>query len=140
MNPAIIALLGFVLWTILLGLWVVSIRSFKVLKGEKKSNEFPGGIQHGSDFYWRLNRAHVNCIENLPLFATLVLIGSFAGVLDSTFALVCEVILVARILQTTAHLSSGSALAVNVRFTGFLIQYGSFLCLLWQILHKSGTV
>lgn len=140
MNPAVIALLGFVAWTLILGIWVVSIRSIKVLMGEKKSNEFPSGIQHGSDFYWRLNRAHVNCIENLPLFGVLVLIGAFAGVIDATFILVSQIVLGARIVQTLAHISSGSVLAVNVRFTGFIVQYGSFACLLWQILHKSGVV
>ncbi|AOP36131.1 MAPEG family protein [Leptospira tipperaryensis] len=140
MNPAIIALIGFTAWTILLGIGVISIRTFKVLKGEKKSNEFPSGIQHGSNFYWRLNRAHVNCVENLPIFATLVLIGAFVGVLDSTFAMVSQIILGARLIQTAAHLSSGSDIAVNVRFTGFVVQYGSFICLIWQILHKSGIV
>ncbi|TGM53136.1 MAPEG family protein [Leptospira adleri] len=140
MNPAIIALIGFATWTILLGVGVIGIRTFKVLKGEKKSNEFPSGMEHGSGFYWRLNRAHVNCVENLPIFATLVLIGAFVGVLDSTFALVCQIILGARLVQSLAHLSSGSEMAVNVRFTGFVTQYGSFICLIWQILHKSGTL
>ncbi|MBM9501107.1 MAPEG family protein [Leptospira sp. 201903071] len=140
MNPAIIALIGFTIWTILLGIGVISIRTFKVLKGEKKSNEFPSGVQHGSNFYWRLNRAHNNCIENLPIFATLVLIGAFIGVLDSTFAFVSQIVLGARLIQSLAHLSSGSEMAVNIRFTGFVVQYGSFLYLFWQILRKSGTI
>ncbi|RHX88329.1 MAPEG family protein [Leptospira stimsonii] len=140
MNPAIIALIGFAIWTIFLGIGVISIRTFKVLKGEKKSNEFPSGVEHGSSFYWRLNRAHVNCVENLPIFATLVLIGAFVGVLDSTFALVAKVILGARLVQTVAHLSSGSEIAVNIRFTAFVTQYGSFLSLIWQILHNSGMI
>lgn len=126
MNPAIIALLGFIFWTLFLGLGVVSIRSFKVLTGSNKSNEFPAGIKHGSEFYWRLNRAHINCIENLPVFGILVLIGVFAGVLDNRFELVTQIILGARIFQTLSHLSSGSVLAVNARFTGFMIQYGCF--------------
>ncbi|TGK34339.1 MAPEG family protein [Leptospira gomenensis] len=140
MNPAILALLGFIVWTLVLGLWLVSIRSLKVLMGKNKSNEFPAGIKHGTEFYWRLNRAHTNCLENLPLFAALVLTGAFAGILDSTFALVCEIVLGARILQSITHISSGSEMAVNVRFTGFVVQYGSFLCLLWQILRKTGTI
>ncbi|EQA52593.1 MAPEG family protein [Leptospira kmetyi serovar Malaysia str. Bejo-Iso9] len=140
MNPAIVALLGFLLWTLILGLWLVSIRTFKVLIKEKQSNEFPAGIKHGSEFYWRLNRAHVNCIENLPIFGSLVLIAAFTGVLDETFALVSQIVLGARIFQTLSHLSSGSVLAVNARFTGFVTQYGCFGFLLWQILHKSGIV
>ncbi|EMY75965.1 MAPEG family protein [Leptospira weilii serovar Ranarum str. ICFT] len=140
MNPAIIALLGFVFWTLLLGLCVVGIRSFKVLTGTNKSNEFPAGIKHGSEFYWRLNRAHLNCIENLPIFAVLVLIAAFAGVLDETFELAAKIVLGARIFQTLAHLSSGSVLAVNARFTGFIVQYGSFTYLLWHIVRKTGIV
>lgn len=92
MHPAIIALLGFVSWTLVLGLWLVSIRSFKVLMGTNKSDEFPAGIKHGSEFYWRLNRAHLNCIENLPLFGVLVLVGAFTGVLDGTFGLVSQIV------------------------------------------------
>ncbi|EMN02885.1 MAPEG family protein [Leptospira noguchii str. 1993005606] len=140
MNPAIIALLGFIFWTLFLGLGVVSIRSFKVLTGSNKSNEFPAGIKHGSEFYWRLNRAHINCIENLPVFGILVLIGVFAGVLDNRFELVTQIILGARIFQTLSHLSSGSVLAVNARFTGFMIQYGCFLYLLWHILYSTQII
>jgi hypothetical protein len=39
-----------------------------VLTGVKKANEFPSGVPHGGDGYWRLNRAHMNCLENLPIF------------------------------------------------------------------------
>ncbi len=139
-HPAIIALLGFVSWTLALGFSLVSIRSFKVLMGTNKSDEFPAGIKHGSEFYWRLNRAHLNCIENLPLFGVLVLVGVFAGVLDETFGLVSQIVLGARIFQTLAHLSSGSVFAINARFTGFIVQYGSFAYLLWHILHNTGIV
>ncbi|AVV50866.1 MAPEG family protein [Leptospira santarosai serovar Shermani str. LT 821] len=139
-HPAIISLLGFVFWTLALGFSLVSIRSFKVLMGTNKSDEFPAGIKHGSEFYWRLNRAHLNCIENLPLFGVLVLVGVFAGVLDETFGLVSQIVLGARIFQTLAHLSSGSVFAINARFTGFIVQYGSFAYLLWHILHNTGIV
>jgi len=42
---------------------VVLLGGLEVLAGRKRLNEFPGGVQHGSDRYWRLYRAHANAIR-----------------------------------------------------------------------------
>ncbi|TGK12106.1 MAPEG family protein [Leptospira fletcheri] len=134
MYDSLHALLSFTGWTLLLGLGVILFRVSQVLAGKKKSNEFPAWIQHGSDFYWRLNRAHLNCLENLPVFAVLVFAGAILDPDQAIFDLLAWIVFAARILQTCAHLSGGGVWPVNVRFTGFFLQYVSFGSMLLLLL------
>ena len=46
---------------------------------------FAAGVPHGSDAYWRLNRAHLNTLENLPIFAAIVLSGWVVGMESAMF-------------------------------------------------------
>jgi uncharacterized MAPEG superfamily protein len=116
-------LVGFVAWTLVLLSGLAVARVSQVLSGHRKANEFPSGVPHGGDAYWRLNRAHLNCVENLPLFGAVVLVASVAGVVAPALDTLARVYLGARVGQSLAHLSSGSVVAVNVRFTFFLIQF-----------------
>ena len=126
-------LLGFVAWTLVLLLGVGFTRVGAVLRGEKRANEFPSGVPHGGDAYWRLNRAHMNCVENLPLFASVVLVATVAGVKVALLDTLARVYLAARVGQSVTHVSSGSVMAVNVRFTFFLVQIGCLVGFLLTI-------
>jgi len=64
----------------------------------------------------------MNCVENLPIFAAVVLAGRLLELPDEPFGLVALAVLGARVLQTSAHLLSGSTLAVNVRFCFYAVQ------------------
>ena len=68
MTVPLWCLLGYVAWTLLLLLGIGAARSAQVLTGARRANEFPAGERHGGDAYWRLNRAHLNCLEFIPLF------------------------------------------------------------------------
>lgn len=138
MTPPLYALVGFALWTLLLvfagiGAWRVK----QVVVDKRRPNSFPSGQPHGPDWYQRMNRAHMNCVENLPIFASLVLVGHVAGVRDPTFDTLALAYFGARIGQTLAHLSSGRSLVVNIRFTFFLAQV---ICAAWMgwILLRAG--
>jgi len=135
MTPPLYALVAFALWTLLLVFLGVGVWRVKrvVLDGERP-NSFPSGQPHGPDWYQRVNRAHMNCVENLPIFAALVLVGHVAGVRDATFDLLAQVYVGARVGQTLAHLASGRSLVVNVRFTFFLVQLGCALGMGWILL------
>jgi hypothetical protein len=130
MTPPLWALVGWVAWTMLLVSAVVGTRGLEMLAGRKKSNEFPSGTPHGSERYWRLNRAHANSVENLVLVATLVMVGTLAHVESRAFTLLPVVALGARVGQSLAHIWSSSVMTVNVRFTFFLAQY---ICFAWMI-------
>ncbi len=126
MTTPLWCLLGFVVWTLVLLLALGVARVSQVLTGKAAPTSFTAGVPHGSDTYWRLNRAHLNCLENLPLFASVVLIATFGGVHAPILDTMARTYLGARVGQSLAHLSSGGALAVNVRFAFFLLQ---FVCL-----------
>nr|WP_232374145.1 MAPEG family protein [Leptospira chreensis] len=126
-------MIGFTLWTLGLGVSLTSFRSVLVLLGKKKSNEFPAGIQHGTDFNWRLNRAHLNSLENLPLFLAVVFLTANLGMIDSFVNQAGIVILGARVLQSLTHLISTSVLAVNIRFTFYTIQIVTYIVLLVRL-------
>ena len=133
METIYFTLIGFALWTLGLGVSLTTYRSILVLLGKKKSNEFPAGIQHGSDFNWRLNRAHFNSLENLPIFLTVVYLTSSFGMIDSFVNQAGFVILGARVLQSLTHLTSTSVLAVNVRFTFYMVQVVTYIILLVRL-------
>ena len=123
-------LVGFAAWAVLLVVAIALYRVAQVLTGQKRANEFPSGMQHGGDRYWRLNRAHMNAVENLPIFAALVLTASILHVDVLKWA---EVALVARIVQSVVHVSSGSVMAVNLRFTAFVTQVACYAGMIWTL-------
>lgn len=127
MPAPLACLLLFTAWTIVLLLSIGAGRVWRVMTAGASPADFPAGVPHGSDRYWRLNRAHLNCLEFLPMFAAVVLTGAVLGVTEGTVATLAEVIVVARVGQSLAHISSGSALAVNVRFTFFFVQLVSLI-------------
>ncbi|EMJ87964.1 MAPEG family protein [Leptospira meyeri] len=133
METIYLTLIGFALWTLGLGVFLTTYRSILVLIGKKKSNEFPAGIQHGTDFNWRLNRAHLNSLENLPLFLTVVFLTASFGKIDNFVNQAGLVILGARILQSLTHLTSTSVWAVNIRFTFYMIQIVTYIVLLVRL-------
>jgi len=132
-EPIYLALILFTLWTLGLGVTLITYRSVQVLLGKKKSNEFPAGIQHGSDFNWRLNRAHLNSLENLPLFVAVVFLTVSLGKVNEFVNQAGFVILGARVLQSLTHLIGTNVLAVNIRFTFYMIQIITYIVLLIQL-------
>lgn len=138
MTTPLYGLVGYAAWTMFLVVLIVGARGAQVFSGKKKVNEFPGGVQHGGDAYWRLYRAHANTVENLPIVAILVLVGTLVHVYTGTFNALPLVALAARVVQSLVHIASGSVMAVNVRFTAFLTQYVCFAWMLVEILRAAG--
>lgn len=127
MTIPLYALIGFVFWTVFLVLAIGASRVSQVVAGKAGPTSFPAGQPHGTDMYWRLNRAHLNCIENIPLFAAVVLAGHVSGHSAGSFATLAQVYMAARVAQSLTHISSGSVVAINVRFGFFATQ---IVCLL----------
>ncbi|MFP3944485.1 MAG: MAPEG family protein [Alphaproteobacteria bacterium] len=140
MNLTILGLLIFGLWTLFLALIVVVWRATKVIGGQTPADGFPSGERHGSDAYWRVNRAHMNALENLPLFATVALAGVVMDVADLSFGTLALIVAAARIVQSSVHLRSGSVKAVNLRFTAYVVQ---LICIGWMavdVIIKAGLI
>jgi|HubBroStandDraft_6_1064221.scaffolds.fasta_scaffold228585_2 uncharacterized MAPEG superfamily protein len=136
--PSIAPLIFYTLWTITLVLMVGADRVQLVLRGEMKLNNVTPGAPHGPDSYWRLNRAHMNAVENLPIFATIVLSAYIVGMGTATFNLLATIVVCARIVQSVIHILSGSATAISFRFATFGVQ---LICEVWMailVLHQGG--
>lgn len=123
MSPTLMALLGFLAWTLLLLVWMEAIRSWLVLTRAVPANGFQPDNANLAPFMQRLARAHANCLEGLPLFGGLLLVAVVAGKAAVTDPL-AYVFLAARVLQSLIHLASLSSLAVTLRFSAFAVQMG----------------
>ncbi len=130
MTVPLTCLLAFAAWTLALVVFPIgAIRIPKVLLGRAKANDFPADEPHGSPAYGRVLRAHLNCVENLPVFGAVVVVAHLAGVGSPIFDRLALVYIAARVLQSIVHISSGSALAVTTRFHFFLAQ---IVCVVWM--------
>ncbi|MFW2389629.1 MAG: MAPEG family protein [Polyangiales bacterium] len=123
MSPSVLALVGYVAWTLLLTIAIVLHRTVLVLKKERAANEFQPSGDDVSPFANRLCRTHANCYENLPVFAALILVALVTGNAAITNPL-ARWVLVARVAQSLVHLTSTSEMAVMLRVTFFLVQLG----------------
>lgn len=121
MTPALIALVGFALWTLLLSVAIALTRTVFVMRGRKAANDFsPTGEDIGG-FSRRLARAHANCYENLPVVIAVVLVAILSG--HSAMAdRLAPYVLYARIFQSVVHLASTSIPAVYLRFMFYSVQ------------------
>ena len=73
MSPTLTALCGFAGWTVILVFVLASFRISLVARGIK---ELTGFSPDGADlegFGQRLTRAHLNCLEFLPVFAAIAM-------------------------------------------------------------------
>ena len=130
MTTTLLALLGFLSWTLLLLVLMEAIRSKLVLTREVPANGFSPDNAGLSAFMQRLARAHANCLEGLPLFGGFMLVAVVAGKSDVTDPLAYGM-LAARIIQSVIHLASTSPAAVTARFMAFAVQMG--IAIYWAI-------
>ena len=135
MTTSLLCLMLFALWTLcLVILGIGGYRVFAVLMLKKSANAFPADQTHeGPKWYKRCQRAHLNCVENLPIFACAVLMATVLKFSSSTFDLLAQIYLGARVLQSITHIMSTSIFAVNVRFAFFLTQLICVITMFWLI-------
>jgi uncharacterized MAPEG superfamily protein len=121
--PAWVLLL-FAGWTLATLLATVGVyRWSRILTGRAALSEFRADEQHGSEWYRRTMRAHANCVENLPVYAAIVVAIMASGVRSPTLDTLAVVLLAARALQTVTHVAVEQTDAVvGVRFAFFFTQ------------------
>ena len=127
MSIAVAALLAFAIWTItVLAFTIGVLRWGLIFAGKAELKSFPGDEPHGSPFYRRATRAHANCVENLPVFGAIVFAAEASGAHSPTLDALAVAVVIARVLQTSTHLSSGSNTAIGVRFSFLMVQLTAF--------------
>ncbi len=131
MSTPLLCLLAFAAWTLSLVVFGIgAIRVGKVLFANERVNAFPADKAHGGPAYRRLLRAHLNCVENLPVFGAVVVIAELIAVHGTLMDRLAVIYVAARLCQTIAHISSGRSLVINVRFSFFLVQ---LTCVIWMM-------
>ena len=131
-------LLGFATWTALLLLFTIGIyRWSRIFSGRVAIRDFPADAAGGEEWYRRATRAHANCIENLPVFGAIVFALHVGNVTGSLVDGLSVIILVARIFQSTVHVSFVHTNAVaSWRFGFFFVQFIAFFWLIGIIVTR----
>jgi uncharacterized MAPEG superfamily protein len=124
MNIPILILLGFAGWTLLtLCIGIGVYRWSLIFAGRASIGEWRADTPQGSDWYQRAMRAHMNCVENLPVLGALVVAQIAMNVQSPSINALFVTLFIARIGQTLVHLapSFNNGLAA-LRFTFFSVQ------------------
>lgn len=124
MTIPVWVLLLFAAWTIATLLATVGVyRWSRILTGRAALSEFRADAPQGSDWYRRAMRAHANCVENLPVYAAIVVASVASGVRSPTLDALAVVLLAARVSQTVTHVAVEQTDAVvAVRFSFYFVQ------------------
>ena len=135
MNNTVIALLGYISWTILLLGLLAGNRAVAMLSTKRAINSFAPDGKDVSPLSNRIARAHANCYECFPIVGGLLLLALATGstAITSSMALI---VLGTRIVQSIVHIISTSAPAVRLRFACLLVQLGIAGCWIAQLLTK----
>lgn len=138
MTASICALLGYTAWTIALVLSYVLYRTGLVLVGKTPANSWTRGSATWQDpaIITRISHAHMNCIENLPLVAAVILAAQALGQGAVTDPLACW-LLGARIAQSTVHMIAVNHWMVFIRASLWTVQTA---ILIWWLLKLAQVV
>src|SRR5215203_3893915 len=105
MNVPVFVLLGFAAWTLLTLFGSVGVyRWSRILTGRASIAEWRPDLPQGSEWYQRAMRAHMNCVENLPVYAAIVVALVATSVQSLAIDGLAVTMLAARIGQTVTHI------------------------------------
>ena len=111
-------------------LWIPYILDRIAVRGLMDAVGYPENPKPQSPWARRLQAAHANAVENLVIFAALVLTALAAGVSNNATLLACEVYFWARVAHALAY-----TFAVPwVRTLAFAVGFGSQVTLFWQFI------
>lgn len=131
------ALLYFTAWTLILMFTYVNYRVLLTLTGKKPANSWTRNQPNDDPaFVTRVQHAHYNAVENLPVFAAIVLAAAALGksaVVDA----VAVWVLYLRLAQSGVHMIGTSAALVFVRAVLFTGQVVLFFYMIWGLLHAA---
>jgi uncharacterized MAPEG superfamily protein len=124
MNIPVLVLLGFAAWTLLTLVGSVGVyRWSRILTGRASVAEWRADLPQGCAWYQRAMRAHMNCVENLPVYAAIVVALMATSQHSPAVDRLAVTMLAARIGQTVAHITlPPTNAAASVRFALFCTQ------------------
>lgn len=129
------ALLLFAVWTLILMFIYVFPRVALVLTMKKKANAWTRGQPtEDSPLLIRAQHAHMNCVENLPVYGAIVLAAAAMGRNEVVDGLLATAFIGLRIAQSVVHLISTSPGMVFLRANLFIPQILLCLYMAWGLL------
>ena len=113
-------------------LWVPYILDRIAVRGVIDAVGYPENPKPQSPWARRLMKAHANAVENLAVFATLVLVAHAMNLSNGTIALACIVYFWARVVHALAY-----TFAVPwVRTLAFTVGFFAQAVIAWQLLAR----
>lgn len=118
-------------WVITLSavMWVPYIVNSIMVRGLRDTVGYPEDPQPLAPWAERMKKAHYNAVENLVMFAALVLLLNAVGISNATTVLACNIYFWARL----AHYLVYSAGIPWLRTLSFAVSWLCILALLWQL-------
>ena len=110
--------------------WMPYVLNLIAVRGLLDAVGYPENPKPLSAWAARMKHAHANAIENLVIFATLVLVANVAGVSTEATVLASAIYFWARVI----HLLSYTLRTPWVRTLAFVAGFGCQLTFAWQIL------
>src|SRR5262245_3494277 len=131
MTIPVWVLLAFAGWTLLT--LIVSVGGYrlgKIFTGQVRPSQFAFPDIEQSSRHRRALRAHLNCVENLPVYGAIVVAIVATGLRSPTLDRLALIFLGARVAHTIVHLAFEQRNRVTLaRFVLFVIQ---LVCMFWM--------
>ncbi|MGD8316465.1 MAG: MAPEG family protein [Myxococcales bacterium] len=129
MTIPLYVLLAFALWTLfVLGATIGTYRWGHILTGRARFEDYGRYRIEGTGWYARAMRAHANCLENLPIYGAIVLVGVALGAGSPALDVLALILIVARVAQTFVHVAfEQTNVVVAFRSTFYNTQ---FICMI----------
>lgn len=120
-------------WILILALLYAVPRVPQALLGQKRIDSWERGKEPIDPMILqRAKSAHLNCLENFPVFAAVVAIAGLMGQIEAING-IAAFVLYARIAQSLVHISGTSFIQVSLRATFFLAQVGLTLYMVYLL-------
>lgn len=111
-------------------MWIPYILNMIIVRGVVDAVGYPENPKPMAPWATRMKAAHYNAVENLVVFAALVLIANAVGVKGEATALACIIYFWARVVHFLAY----TFRIPWVRTLAFVVGFGSQLTLAYKIL------
>jgi uncharacterized MAPEG superfamily protein len=128
MNTELMYLVAVTAFTALM--WIPYILDRIATWGLVDTVGYPDNPKPQSPWAWRMKSAHANAVENLVVFAALVLVAHVVGVSNYATAIACVIYFWARVV----HFFAATLALPWVRTLGFVAGFVAQAILAWQLL------
>ena len=120
-------LLGFAAWTLFILFATVGVYRWSRILSTAIAT---WRADQGSEWYRRAMRAHINCLENLPIYTAIVVALLAVRVTSPILDGLAITILVARICQSSIHLLlEQTNMVAGIRFAFYFLQAISMIAM-----------